>query len=381
MRALRLSARGWLTVLYTVLVLAAGLVVTGLTYLLLRGNLTLEEVFHYAAPDDPTVAPPAPPRLPDEIADRARAESLSEFVTQSAIAVVVVTLLAMGLSWLLAGRVLRPIRQISSTAQRLSVEDLTERVPVTAPADDLARLAGTINGMLDRIQGGVAERDRVLDSQRMFTANAAHELRTPLTTMRAAVDVTLDGEPTRTELLAMAADIRAAIDQSQRTLDGLLALARSQAGPSDQRPVDLADIVTAVLDRAAPRDLTVRTDLHPAPLWGEPTLLDRMTSNLADNAVRYNHPGGHIAVTTGVDDNGQAFLRMTNTGPLIAADEVDNLLEPFVRGNGSRARAERGAGLGLSIVRAIVAAHAGKIETHARPTGGLDTTLRFPARP
>lgn len=381
MRAPRLTARGRLTVLYTALVLAAGLVLTGLTYLLMRGNLQIRSLVQHRTPRGPGPAPPEVPGLPD-VSDQVRAEALSEFLTQSAVALTAVTLLAAGLSWWLAGRVLRPIRKISASAQRLSAEHLSERVPVDAPADDLARLAETINGMLDRIQQGIAERDQVLDSQRMFTANAAHELRTPLTTMRAAVDVTLDGEPTRAELLAMAGDIGAAIDQSQRTLDGLLALARSQAGlDGDKRPIDLAAVVAGALDRtsdeATARDLALRTDLRPAPILGEPILLERMASNLTDNAVRYNHRGGDIAVTTGTD-RGRAFLRVTNTGRLIPPDEAAVLLEPFVRGDGSRTRADGGAGLGLSIVRAVVVAHGGEIATAAHPTGGLDITVSFP---
>ena len=168
------------------------------------------------------------------------ADTLSALLTQAGLALVVVTGLAAVLGWLVAGRVLRPIRAISSTARRLSAEDITERVPVTVPADELYVLAGTVNEMLDRIQRGVVERDRILDSQRLFTANAAHELRTPLTTARTAIDVTLDGDPSRAELLAMAGDVRAAVEHVQRVLDGLLLLARSQAGIGAREPADLA---------------------------------------------------------------------------------------------------------------------------------------------
>lgn len=383
MRAPRLTARGRLTVLHTGLVLTAGTVLAAFTYVLMRENLEVGPVLVRWAPGggaDPV--PPPPLSELRSLADELRAETLSEFLTQTVVALAAVALLAAGSSWLLAGRVLRPIREITLAAQRLSAENLSERVPVNAPTDDLARLAGTINGMLDRIQRSVAERDRVLESQRMFTANAAHELRTPLTTMRAALDVTLDGEPTRGELLAMATDIRNAIDQSQRTLDGLLALARSQAGPGDQQAIDLTEVVTGMLDHAgheaaaAARDVTLRIDLRPAPVTGDPVLLERMASNLVDNAIRYNHPGGEIAVATGTE-NGQSVLRVTNTGRLVPLERADALLEPFVRGGGSRTRRD-GAGLGLSIARAVVVAHRGEIALTARPTGGLDVTVRLP---
>lgn len=361
----RLSARGRLALLLTALVLTAGVVLTTLTYLLVRQSTARRLFLGVTLGDTPI---PRPPPLPD-VANRLRTDTLAQLLINSAIALAVVTLLAAALGWLVAGRILRPIRTISATAKRLSAENLSERVPVKKPADELAALAGTINGMLDRIQRGITERDRVLASQRMFTANAAHELRTPLTTMRTAIDVTLDGDPPRAELLGMAADIRTAIANSQRTLDGLLALARSQAAA--RRPVDLADLAGEVLDRIPSPEVTRSTELNPAPVTGEPVLLERMIGNLVDNAVRYNHAGGHLAISTGTTRS-QAFLHITNTGPLIPAQEAAGLLEPFVRGGVNRA----GAGLGLSIVRAIVVAHNGEIEIAARPSGGLDVAIR-----
>ena len=229
-------------------------------------------------------------------ANRVQTATLSALLPQAALALIVVTALAAVLGWVVAGRVLRPIRVISSTARRLSAENLTERVPVTAPADELSALAGTVNDMLDRIQRGLFERDRVLDSQRLFTANAAHELRTPLTTARTAIDVTLDGEPSRAELLAMAGDVRGAVEHMQRALDGLLLLARSQAGLGARQSVDLAAVAAAALDAAAAQvaaaDVAVRSELRPAPVSGEPVVLERMIGNLVDNAVRYNRATG-----------------------------------------------------------------------------------------
>ncbi|WP_231960748.1 sensor histidine kinase [Amycolatopsis thermoflava] len=305
---------------------------------------------------------------------------MSEFLGQASIAPAVVVLPAAVLGWLVAGRVLRPIRAISATARRLSAENLAERVPVTAPPDELATLAATINDMLDRIQQGIAERDRVLRSQRMFTANAAHELRTPLTTVRAAIDVTLDGEPTRAELLAMTGDIATAIEHSRRTLDGLLALARSQTGALTRQRVDLADLVAAALDGLAQqvvaRALVLRTGLRPAVTGGEPVLLERMAGNLVDNAVRYNRPGGLVDVATGSTDE-QVFLRISNTGAAVPGD-AQRLLEPFVRGAGARVRSESGAGLGLSIVHAVATAHHGRVSIAAPRAGGLDVTGWLP---
>ena len=344
------SARSRLTLLYTGLVLAAGFLLTVLTYLLLFNNL------HRLHID----------------------EAVSRLLVRAVPALLVVTALAGLTGWLVAGRILRPIRTISRTAKRLSAENLSERIPVRQPADELATLAATINGMLDRIQHGIAERDRVLGSQRLFVANAAHELRTPLTTMRTAIDVTLDGEPDRAELIAMAGDIATAIETSQRTLDGLLILAQSQAGPIRRTPVNLADVAAAAVathpDRATNGAITLNTDLQPAPTSGEPALLERMTANLLDNALRYNHNGGQVTVTTGTV-NGYAMLRVVNTGPPVTPDEERRLFEPFVRGATNRTR---GAGLGLSIVRAIVTAHDGEISSSAGSTGGMDIAVHLP---
>lgn len=377
MRAIRLTARARLTILSTALVLAAGILVCALTYvLMLRPRTVSVHLF-----DESGEVVPAPPaEQVDDITDQVRQATLGSFLTQAGIALAVVTVLAAVLSWLLARRVLRPIRAISGTAQRLSAENLSERVPVIGPRDELAELAETINGMLNRIERGIAERDRALAGQRMFTANAAHELRTPLTIMRTAIDVTLDGEPTATELITMAGDVRTAVEHSQRTLDGLLTLARSQAGQGDPHPVDLAGVLADAVghaeEAARARDVEIRAELRTAPVSGEPTLLERLARNLLDNAVGYNRAGGHVTVETGTQAD-RTFLRIANTGPPVT--EASRLLEPFVRGEPDRTNTDGGTGLGLSIVRAIVIAHHGDITVTANPTptGGLTITTHF----
>ncbi|MEU4768797.1 HAMP domain-containing sensor histidine kinase [Actinosynnema sp. NPDC023794] len=371
------SARGRLAILYTALVFAAGVVLAVLTYFLVRrgleGRPKLLITFGGAGGRPPTEAAAA-----FETIDRLHDEILAQLLTQSAIALAIVTLLAAVLGRLVAGRVLRPIRAISGTARRLSAENLSERVPVTTPADELATLAETVNGMLDRIQSGIADRDRLLHGQRMFVANAAHELRTPLTTMRTAIDVTLDGRPGADELLVMAGDVRDAIACTPTHPGRPAHLARCHTGPSGQHAIDLADIVADLVD-IAPGDVEQRADLCPAPITGDAVLLDRMVGNLVDNAVRYNDKGGHVTVTTGTTA-GHARLRIANTGPHVDPDAVDELFEPFVRGTATHTRADGpGLGLGLSIVRAVVEAHGGRLLNTARPTGGLDITALFPA--
>ncbi|MGI5455027.1 sensor histidine kinase [Streptomyces sp. CA-249302] len=381
--SLRPTARSRLTLLYTALVLITGALLSLFTYLLTRRSLgERRTVVRYTA--TPSGTEPPPPLDSSELARQVRDDTLATLVRQEWIALAAVTLLAILLGWLLAGRILRPIRTISATARRLSAENLSDRMPVSPARDELAALAETVNGMLDRIQRGIAERDRALESQRLFTANAAHELRTPLATMRTAIDVTLDGEPDRTELLAMAEDVRTAAERSRRTLDGLFALAHSHAGLGESRAVDLATVAAGALAAATTgltaKHLTAHQDLRPAPTHGDPVLLERMAANLIGNAVRHNHPEGRITVTTGHTPAG-GFLRITNTGRTVPAERVDRLLHPFVRGDDGRTAPDEGAGLGLSIVRAVVLAHHGEITATANPDGGLDIRVCLPSRP
>ncbi|MDR6980783.1 signal transduction histidine kinase [Streptomyces sp. 3330] len=383
MRSVHLTARSRLTLLHTALALTTGTLLSVFTYLLMRRNLTERKVvLRYGGPG---ITGPLPPPDTSELARQVRDDALAALVRQGWIALAAVTLLATLLGWLVAGRVLRPIRTISATARRLSAENLSDRMPVGPARDELAALAGTVNGMLDRIQRGIAERDRALESQRLFTASAAHELRTPLATMRTAIDVTLDGEPSRAELLAMAEDVRTAADRNRRTLDGLLALAHSQAGTGESCTVDLATVTAGALAGAAAglsaRGLTAHRALRPAPMRGDPVLLERMTANLIDNALRYNRPAGRISVATGRTADG-GFLRVVNTGRIVPAEQVEGLLHPFVRGPSSPSNPsapDGGAGLGLSIVRAVAFAHQGGVTATANPDGGLDITVRFPA--
>lgn len=376
--AVRLTARARLAAVYVALVAAAGVVLIALTYLLVRRRIPVRVSFIDGEREQDRGS--APPDLSAR-AEQLRDETMHELLVQSLIALGVVVVLAGVAGWLVAGRLLRPIRAISRTAERVSAANLSERVVAPGPADELTALAGTINGMLDRVRHGVAERDRLLDGQRLFVANAAHELRTPLTTMRTAIDVTLDGEPTHAELRAMVTDISTAVDASRRTLDGLLALARSQAGSIRHEQVDLArtaaDAIGQARDEADRRGVRFTSSLPPAPVHGEDILLLRMIGNLVDNAVRYNQPDGHVHVET---HTGQRYagVRVANTGPPVHPDDLARLFQPFARGSGARLRSGGGAGLGLSIVHAIATAHRGTVRCSAPDAGGLDITVELP---
>jgi signal transduction histidine kinase len=284
---------------------------------------------------------------------------------------------SLGLGWVVAGRVLRPLQQITATAKRLSEHTLHQRIALEGPDDELKELADTFDRMLGRL-------DAAFDSQRRFAANASHELRTPLAITRTEVDVALtDPDVSAAELRAMAERVRDATERSERLIEGLLTLARSERELRLGEPADLADAAAAALEQAQRRDgpsgLRVTTTLRPAPVQGDPALLGRMVANLVENAVRHNQPDGWLQVATGTS-HGRAFVQVANGGRAIPADQVESLFEPFHRLHGRVASPARGAGLGLSIVRSVARAHGGDTTARALDGGGLEVAVRVPVR-
>jgi signal transduction histidine kinase len=278
--------------------------------------------------------------------------------------------------WLLAGRALRPVGKITEAARRASETRLHERLALAGPRDEVTELADTFDGMLDRLE-------HAFDAQRRFVANASHELRTPLTVARTAIEVTM-AKPERTpeQLESMAEDVRGAVGRAEHLVDSLLTLTRSQHLAHAAEPADLATAAQDALDiRAAEitgRELTVAAELNAAPVIGDRALLDRLASNLIDNAVRHNRPGGWVSVHTGHDGR-RAVIIVANSGSQVDPARVAELFEPFQRADG-RARSDgSGLGLGLSIVRAIAEAHRADLDAVARPAGGLTVTVRLPA--
>ena len=279
------------------------------------------------------------------------------------------------LGWIVAGRALRPVHAITAAARRASEENLGERIALAGPDDELKELADTFDAMLGRLDAAFA-------SQRRFVANASHELRTPLTVMRTAIDVTL-AKPGRTpaQLEAMAVEVRHAADRAEALIEALLTLARSDRGTGPREPLDVAVLAEDALDAAAAairaRPVTVQTALEPAPAVGDPVLVERLVTNLIDNAVRHNVPDGWVQVATGTRE-GMAFIDVANGGPLIPPELVPSLFEPFRRLS-DRAGSPDGMGLGLSIVRSVALAHRGHATARPRPAGGLEVSVWLPA--
>jgi signal transduction histidine kinase len=294
-------------------------------------------------------------------------------------ALLLIGVVGVGAAYVVAGRSLRPLSQVTSAAQRLSGETLDERINYDGADDEVAELAKTFDAMLDRIAGA-------FDSQKRFVANASHELRTPLAVMRTEVDVTLDDpDADVAEFRRMANVVRDASTRANALVEALLLLARTeaQAGRRLARkvPADLSTGVAGAMSgvkREAERlNLDVTTDLKPAPVVGDASLLDRLAGNLIENAVRYNHLGGRLWVRTGTDDT-LSWLVVGNTGFEVEAADVPSLFEPFRRGGRERTGA-RGSGLGLSIVRAVCEAHGGGVSAVALDGGGLEVTVSLPA--
>jgi len=313
-------------------------------------------------------------RIAEAVRAQLRADALHRLLIEYVVALGAMTMVSVAAGWLLAGRALRPLRDITATARRVSGENLGERIGLKGPADELKELADTIDGMLARLDGAFA-------SQRHFVANASHELRTPLAIMRTEVDVSLaDPDATVEELRRMGEAVRETVDRCERLIEGLLMLARSEAATGREEPADLAalaaDCITDLRARAREADVEARDDLEPAWTRGEPALLERMIANLVDNGIQHNEPGGYLRVKTRTV-GGHVLLTVTNGGPVIDPADTAKLTEPFRRLD----RAAGGFGLGLSIVRSVVVAHGGTIEIEAPPTGGLEVRIELPALP
>jgi signal transduction histidine kinase len=314
------------------------------------------------------------------VADRLGAalqEAARERVLQfGSLAFLLAVIATMLLAWVITGQVLRPLHEVTATARRLSAESLDQRLRLPGPRDEVAELADTFDAMLDRLQAA-------FESQRRFVADASHELRTPLAVVRTEVDVTLaDPAADEVELRRMAAVIRDATLRAQQLVDGLLVLARTEGGALRARePADLANLAGAALRTVAreirDRGLRVTTRMTPALTVGDPALLERVVGNLVENAVRHNVVGGWLEVCT--DQAGsRTRLQVRSSGDLIPPETVSGLFEPFHRGGVARTSHD-GAGLGLSIVRAVVTAHAGTVHAEAVPGGGLAVTVHLPS--
>ena len=282
---------------------------------------------------------------------------------------------SVALGWLVAGRVLRPLREMTAAARAISEDSLHQRLAVPGPGDEMKDLGDTIDGLLERLEAA-------FDAQRDFVASASHELRTPLTLTRTLLQMILtDPHPTLAAYRTTCQDLLEASEQQEQLIEALLTLARSQRGLDHREDLDLAAITTSVLQALEPqagaRGLTVSAYVSTAPVLGDSRLLQRLVTNLIDNAIRHNAPAGQITIKVTADRQLPA-VTISNTGPVIPAGQVTRLLQPFQRLNTTRSASGDGLGLGLSIVAAIARAHQATITINPRSQGGLDVHVRFP---
>ena len=299
------------------------------------------------------------------------AAALAHLLAYSLLSLAGVTLLAVAAGWIAAGRILRPVHRLTAAARAAGEQDLSQRIALQGPRDELRELADTFDAMLERL-------DRAFTSQRQFIANASHELRTPLTVMRTAMDVVLaKPEPTREELVSMTGEVRQAAAHCERLIEALLVLARNDQARALTVPLDLAAVAEDALEGRTADGITTTTTLAEAPVTGDQVLLERLVANLVDNAERYNLADGTISIST-TTDNRTSLVRVVNTGPVVPPDQVDRLFLPFTRLD-DRTRHD-GFGLGLALVSSITAVHGGTVDATAMPAGGLDITIRLPRR-
>jgi signal transduction histidine kinase len=366
LRLPRPTARLRLTALFGTLFVVAAAALLGLTYLLVAGaaepGILMGTVTRHGilAPGTQRQATGA-------------AFDMNELLAASGIALGIVGAAAFLLGWLAAGRILRPLATITATARRISASNLRERLSLPGPDDEIKDLGDTLDALFDRLEVS-------FEAQRHFVANASHELRTPLAADRTVLQVALEDSAAPDIWRAAFEELLASNTEQERLIEALLTLASSEGGLEQREPIDLAAVTDEVL--LAPRPEIGRLGLHvaattnPAPVHGDPVLAKRLVTNLIDNAIQHNIPGGQVRVSTGIS-GGHPVLSVSSTGPAIPPGQVARLFQPFQRLHSRRG--SNGHGLGLSIVRAIATAHGANVTAVAPPSGGLDVTVTFPS--
>ncbi|NYV75177.1 HAMP domain-containing sensor histidine kinase [Streptomyces sp. UH6] len=388
---LRPTIRIRLTLLYGGMFLIAGIVLLSMIYLLAAqaistGNQPPFKIVQYIEPI--RVSSDRCPavntgqlsleQFNTEIArcvDLQRQAALDSLLSRSLLALLGLAVIAFAFGYAMAGRVLSPLGRIMRTARAVAGSDLSRRIELDGPDDELKELADTFDDMLERLQ-------RAFTAQQRFVGNASHELRTPLAINRTLLEVHLSDPGAPPELQQLGRTLLATNERSEQLVEGLLLLARSDNQIVERKPVDLAEVATRALDQvrgeAAERGVEFRGTRSSVVVQGNGVLLERIALNLVQNAVRYNVPeDGWVEVTTGAEQ-GVAVLVVTNTGPVVPAYEIDNLFEPFRRLRTERTGSDKGVGLGLSIVRSVARAHGGHITAVPREGGGLVMRVTLP---
>ena len=300
--------------------------------------------------------------------------ALHQLLIDSAVALAVLIPIALALGWFIAGRFLQPLRAITATARAISAGNLHQRLDLGAPTDEVTELGDTLDDLFARLQAS-------FDAQRHFVANASHELRTPLAGLRTLLEVTLANPNADVDTLRSACKEALALGGHQeRLVQALLALATSERGVIRWDTLDLAHISQHVTssrrDELTRRRLHLSERLEPAVAEGDSRLIESLVANLIDNAVRYNHPEGHVEISTETAER-RAVITVANSGPVVPEDQLHRLFQPFERLSAGRNGRHDGSGLGLAIVSAVVHAHHATLTARAHPQGGMSLQVAF----
>ncbi|KJK39636.1 histidine kinase [Streptomyces variegatus] len=382
---LRPTIRIRLTLLYGGMFLIAGILLLSIIYLLAAEALNVGSELPFKIVEGkvtseicnlPSQASPSEfNEAMNACVNEQRRNALDNLLSRSLLALLGLAVIAFAFGYAMAGRVLSPLGRITRTARAVAGSDLSRRIELDGPDDELKELADTFDDMLERLQ-------RAFTAQQRFVGNASHELRTPLAINRTLLEVHLSDPQAPMELQQLGKTLLATNERSEQLVEGLLLLARSDNQIVERGPVDLAEVASQAIDQvhaeAEGRGVTIRGERKSAVVQGNGVLLERIALNLVQNAVRYNvAEGGWVEVTTEVQ-HGQAVLVVSNTGPVVPAYEIDNLFEPFRRLRTERTGSDKGVGLGLSIVRSVARAHGGHIYAQPREGGGLVMRVALP---
>ncbi|MFF3000538.1 sensor histidine kinase [Streptomyces sp. NPDC057950] len=382
---LRPTIRIRLTLLYGGMFLIAGIMLLSIIYLLAAQALNVGSELPFRIISGQVGSsicnfPSAPSQnelnaAMNACANQQRQHALDDLLSRSLLALLGLAIIAFAFGYAMAGRVLSPLGRITRTARAVAGSDLSRRIELDGPDDELKELADTFDDMLERLQ-------RAFTAQQRFVGNASHELRTPLAINRTLLEVHLADPGAPVELQQLGKTLLATNERSEQLVEGLLLLARSDNQIVERKPVDLAEVASQAVDQvhaeAEAKGVRIRGERAAAVVQGNGVLLERIALNLVQNAVRYNVPeGGWVEVTTLVE-HGHAVLLVSNTGPVVPAYEIDNLFEPFRRLRTERTGSDKGVGLGLSIARSVARAHGGHIAAEPREGGGLVMRVTLP---
>ncbi|MGW0421908.1 sensor histidine kinase [Streptomyces sp. NPDC003015] len=383
---LRPTIRIRLTLLYGGMFLIAGILLLSIIYLIAAQALNVGSGLPFTITEGSVASDICnlPSGVSSEVMNKAmescvnaqRQHALDDLLSRSLLALLGLAIIAFAFGYAMAGRVLSPLGRILRTARAVAGSDLSRRIELDGPDDEIKELADTFDDMLERLE-------RAFTAQQRFVGNASHELRTPLAINRTLLEVHLSDPGAPVELQQLGKTLLATNERSEQLVEGLLLLARSDNQIVERKPVDLAEVAEQAVDQmhgeAEAKGVAIRGEQKSAVVQGNGVLLERIALNLVQNAVRYNVPeGGWVEVTTEVQ-HGHAVLTVSNTGPVVPAYEVDNLFEPFKRLRGAdRTGSDKGVGLGLSIVRSVARAHGGHITAQPREGGGLVMRVTLP---